>query len=353
MVLIYMASSTGRRAPATERSVSPVIGVVLLVAVVIGLAAVAGLFFVSAGQDGVDSAVVHTQISYDAGTNEDGDYFYLRSTAVSDGDTDLVVSINGVEVTTWKGREDLRIQCVYPNDRITLTSRSENGESTVLVDEFYVESATTCTQYNTFPEKFKHAIVNGEEFVINDRYAFGLSIVPNGDDVAYDGSGDEDRQLGNISLANEWHHVQLSTDQRIEGFEPPVFVIVLVDNVHWEDAPHPDHHAAVNDTVYYDWDDPPPDITLGADSYRIEDGEVNPRTGLNSTEPTDDVFMVFKPGCERSELKFIGQDAGYGSQIYRNDELIVSDTSKFEYDPDEEGPTFDAPGVDCPGGIEW
>jgi flagellin-like protein len=342
------ARANRARLSGTRRSVSPVIGVVLLVAVVIALAVVMGTFVIGVSDDGLDSAVVHTQVHYEMKTGPENEQLRIQSNAASERETDLVLSINGKEITTWDGHGKITIECLYPNDHVTLTSENEDATSTVLLEEFYFTEATKCPQYNTFPEKFRHAIVDGDEYVINDRYAFGLSIDPNGRRVAYDETGDEGQQLGKISLSNEWHHVQLYTNRSIEGFEPPVFVIVLVDNVHWAEAPDPSHHSEIDDT-YYNWTTEPPDIPLGSNAYSLDGPRLDPQSKDNETEPTNDVFMVFKPGCEESNLRLITQTAGYHNQIYLGDESIVDDASE----PDNWNETFEAPGVDCPGGIEW
>jgi FlaG/FlaF family flagellin (archaellin) len=330
------------------RAISPIVGGVLMIAIVLAAVAVAGTLVLSLGSDTVERSAIHTQAHYGVETTMNNEHLLIQPNAVNKRDTDLMISINGVEVKRWNGTETVEIDCLYPNDKLTIVSTTEDGSSMALVEETYFEEATSCEHYDSFPAKFRHAVVDGKSFVINDRYAFGLSIVPNGDSVAHDSTGDEDLNLGNISLANEWHHIELVTDSSVEGFEPPVFVVVLVDNVHWEEAPDPSEHSEVDSGDYYNWTDSPPNIETGETAFTINGNQVVPQA-IDATEPTNDVYMVFNPGCGQSKLRFLEQQGGYNSQIYLEDRLIVDDTDDTSY----EDTVFTAPGVDCPGNIEW
>jgi len=328
------------------RAVSPVVAVALFLVVVLALATLAGGMFLGLGESELTAA--HSQGAFDADISADNERVLVESQAVIEqsGDTEFVLEVNGEEVNSWSGHESVELTCLYPGDHVQLFSKGEG--SSILIDEYYFDSAAECDEFDTFPEKFEHVVVDGTPRAVNDEYAFDLSIVPNGDDVATDHTGSRDANIGNVSLTNEWHYVQLHHEE-VEGLEPPVFVIVMVDNVHWEDAPHQDHHAAVSSGDYYNWSDAPPaGVTTGADSYEIDDGDLQPKT-TTATEPTNDVFIVFKPGCDQSTLILSEVEAGYENDVYMGEERIVDDTSSASVPQ-----TFpDAPAVECNGPAEW
>jgi hypothetical protein len=153
--------------------------------------------------------------------------------------------------------------------------------------------------------------------------------------------------LGQISLQNDWHYIQ-RYDDGLEGLDGPVFVIVMVDNVHTTNVPDPDLHGSVTDGVYYNWtDEPPSGLNPGANSYSISGDEVVP-IDTDATEPTNDIYIVFQPGCDGSRVAFVDESAGYDNQIYLDDTRIIDNTND-----DIEGETFDAPAVECPEGLTW
>lgn len=339
-----------RRSPgaidrADDRAVSTVVGVALLLLIVLLMAVTAGSMFVDLGQS--ELSTVHDQGMFEGDITQKGERAVIESRAVKEHseEVDFVLEVNGEEVRRWDGRDDVEIECLYPGDHVQLFSKGP--DQTFLIDEYYFDRATECSRYRTFPEKFEHVIVDGTERSVNDRYAFGLSVVPNGDGVATDPTGDNDANLGNISMTNEWHHVE-QYDEPVEGLEPPVFVIVLVDNVHWEEAPDPGSHSEVDADEYYNWtDSPPTGLATGEDSYEVVDGNLSTDSGAG-TEPTNDIFLVFKPGCEESTLLLADVNAGYDNEVYMNDERIIDDTSTAPT-PHE----FTAPGVECNGPAEW
>jgi len=58
-------------------------------------------------------------------------------------------------------------------------------------------------------------------------------------------------------------------------------------------------------------------------------------------EPTDDVYMAFKPGCSESQFKFLRMEGGYNNQI------LLDGTELFRTDDASEGQIYTGPGVDC------
>lgn len=348
-----------------KRSLSPVVGVVLLAGIVILLVSVAGVLAVSVSEDRLGTATVHSQGQYQLDVenrarerlNINVENFQSR-----DPETEFVLRINGRDVHRWDGQNRLEVSCLYPGDDIDVVS--DNDETTYLVREFLVERPTDCTRYTTFRDKFRYGVVyppsgSGESHVIRDEYDFGLSIEPNGDSVAYDNSnGDNGMNLGKISLQNEWHYIE-RYDREVAGVEPPVFVIVMVDNVHRTNVPNRGDHASVPDSyspasdpvddVQYNWtDDPPEGLNPGEDSFSVDGSGNVDVDDSTSTEPTNDVFIAFQPGCDQSKVVFIKNSAGYNNRIYLEDTVIIEDAR--DADP---GDTFTAPPVECPPGLTW
>lgn len=331
-----------------RRSISTVLGVILLAAIVVLLVSVAGVMTVSVSETTLGSAAVHSVGHYDVAIENQAErtlHLQLEDFRSLDSSTDFRIRINGREVYQWDGQTTVEISCLYPGDTITVAST--NGDTTNLVREYTVEEPTDCSAYSTFRNKFQYGVVEGTSHQIRAEYDFGLSIVPNGDSVASDNNGDNDMNLGQISLQNDWHHIQ-RYDEEIEGVEPPVFVIVMVDNVHWTDVPDPSLDPVPSDQ-YYNWtDDPPSGLDPGSDAYSIEDdGSVDP-IDTDETEPTNDIYIVFQPGCDGSEVVFVDESAGYDNQIYLDGTQIIDNTND-----DIEGETFSAPAVDCPDGLTW
>lgn len=273
----------------------------------------------------------------------------VRPAAVSDlnSQTAFELYVNDRRLLTWDGTDPVEIRCLYPGDYVTVVAR--NDESTAVVDEHAFGKITDCDDFNSFPEKFRYAKVQTgdgsfQPYAVNDRYAFGLAIDPNGPNVATDYNGGHDVDVPRISLANEWHYVEQYT-RPVAGFEPPVFVAVMVDNVHWTDVPDPSHPAVPAGT-YFDWDDEPP-YAVGADAFEIDaDGTVTPTPA--GSEPTNDVYLAFKPGCEESQFRFVAETAGYANEIYLDDEKIIDDTNAMT-----DGAVYTAPGVECRGDADW
>ncbi|MCL9812562.1 type IV pilin [Natranaeroarchaeum aerophilus] len=80
-----------------ERAVSPVIGVILMVAITVILAAVIGAFVIGIGDD--QEAVPQASFDFDD-EGEDGDLTITHSAGDSIDESNLDVTNNGVELTT-------------------------------------------------------------------------------------------------------------------------------------------------------------------------------------------------------------------------------------------------------------
>ena len=332
-----------------SRAISPVVGIALMLVIVVLLVSVSLFGFVSLAQSEVESTDAQSLGKYQFTIESGGqDTLVIRPEAVSKygEDPTFFVRINGNRIHEWNGQDEVEINCLYPGDKVTITTA--DGSTSGILQTHYFDRTTDCSRFNSFPEKFSYAVVDGDAERINDRYAFGLSIVPNGDSVATDYNGNNDLNLGPISLSNKWHYVR-QYDREVEGLEPPVFVVVMVDNVHWKDVPDPGIHPEVSAGTQYNWtDDPPSGLAIGSNAYDVAgDGTIT--TTPSGSEPTNDVYMVFKPGCERSKLKFVENNAGYSNEIYLEGTRIIDNAS----DASIEGQTFAAPGVECRGDASW
>jgi len=338
----------------TERGVSTVVGAALIVAIVVLLSVVTIMTVTSIGQSQLSKAEVQgvSQHSFDVEVAGE-DTLSIRPQSVSSvgEETEFGLYINREKVTTWDGTEAVEIRCLYPGDHVLI--RSEGAERSAVIQEHYFDRTTDCAGFNAFPDKFQHARVKLEsesaydEYEINDRYAFGLAIEPNGDSVAGDATGSKDMNLGPISLGNEWHYVK-QYDREVAGLEPPVFVVVMVDNVHWENAPKASAHPEVDAGDYYNWtDSPPTGLDIGSGAFSVADGgSINPTP--SGSEPTNDAYLVFKPGCDGSKFVFVDETAGYDNRIYLGGTEIISNTNTAT-----KGTVFSAPGVKCRGDATW
>lgn len=331
---------------------SPLVGVALLIAIVFLLANVVLYMTFFTAEETVSSTNVLGAGQFNLNIESGDREVVVRPQSVSDFDSNaqFVLHINDEEVLTWDGTDPIRVRCLYPGDHVWVTS--ENDDSSVIADEHYYDKVTDCDDFNSFPEKFQYAKVrtddagSWDQYAINERYAFGLAIDPNGDAVATDSNGDNDENVPKIPLSNKWHYVEVYDTKSVEGFEPPVFVAVMVDNVHWTDVPDPDSHSEVSEGTYYDWDDDPP-FDVGRDSFEVVDGAVV-TYDTSATEPTNDVFLVFKPGCDQSRFKIVAESAGYDNEIYFEDEKIVDNTNDIDTDK-----VYTASGVKCRGDTSW
>lgn len=293
-----------------ERAVAPVIAIVLLVAMVVVLSAVLAVTSLQiAPEDGYTSQPQGAfEYEYD-----DGVVRVYPTQISNDAKFDLVVK--GTTVYTWEGdgATDVReLRCLYPGDTVRIVN--DAGDKTYVNSEWEVKSPTKCPIEGT-EKRFTTVMVNDKkEPVFRSQYEFTLKIGPDEDAATYEDVDNE------VPVTNEWHYVQ-RYNRTVEGLQPPVYVIVLADNA--------------------DYDDSPEDGEV-VKSYEIEDdGTLNP-TPTSENEPTNDIYMVFRPGCDESKLKFIAESAGYSNTIILGEEVIIQDTNDAT-----EGKTYTAGGVEC------
>lgn len=308
------------------------IGVTLLVAVVVMLAVVATMSLSSLAESGTDASAVHGMGAYSIGVPDDGDgeRLVIEPQAVNTRSSTYNLRINGRDVYEWDGKEKLELTCLYPTDRISVYT--EKGETTNLVAEYDVETALDCKL--GFVERFEYAFVHedGTETKVDmkSEYAFGLAMDP-------DGPGEDsgtDAEIGPISFANDWHYSK-KYNKDLEGFEGPVWVFILVDNVHAGGA------GDLN------WTDAPPAGTdPGEGNYEIDGDQVEPEPYGGSGEPTNDVYIVFEPGCDKSRMKIVGIEAGYENSILMDGTVIADDVNNANQDTHIDT-IYDAPGIPC------
>jgi len=330
----------------SNRAISTVIGVTILVVIVLLLVVAAGFAVTGLSENALQSAAVHSQANYDVQIENRADKklrLRLRNFKEHDPETEFLLQVNDRNLFRWDGQSELTGECLYPGDSLTVVS--VNGDTRYIAEEYTVENPTDCTTYNTFRKKFEYGVFNGDSYAIRDEYDFGLAIDPNGDDIATEHNGPKDLDVGKIPLSNDWHYVE-RYDRNVSGLSPPVFVVVMVDNVHWSDVPDATL-TNVPSGEYYNWTDSPPSgLDPGSNSFTVNGGTVETNS-TDATEPTNDIYFAFKPGCDESTLKFIDESAGYDNDIYLKGTKIIDNTNSVS------NSTFDAPGVECPEGASW
>ena len=320
------------RRSASGRGLSPVVGVALLVVVAVLLAVVATLSLTSLSSTALDRSSVHGTGAYGFEVSESGDeHLFVTPESVQSQGTTFNLRINGYEAYSWNGTSRLEITCLYPGDQFTIYT--SEGSTTALVTTHTVRDPTGCSLGIT--ERFEYAFVNGKKVVVGEEYAFGLAIDPDGpgSDRTFGNPVDQQR-VGPVPLSNDWHHSE-RFDRTLHGISPPVWLFVLTDNVHWDTAPA--YQGGLNWT-----DAPPAGRDPGSSAYSVSGSTVSPINDP-STEPTNDVYLLFKPGCDGSEVKLIDNFAGYENQILLDGTVVVPDAS----DPSAVGTTFAAPAIPC------
>jgi hypothetical protein len=221
--------------------------------------------------------------------------------------------INGREVYTWEGgntERERELRCLNADDAVYIRAETE-GQRTYLIEKHDVEGQTDCGLSGT-ASRFAYAQVGDRQVPLEDSdYSFTLAIDPDGPNSV---NGDTD-----YPTTNPWNYVQ-RYDRTVEGLSGPVYVVVFADNV-------------------ADWN-AEPSGTPGEDAFTVDtngDLTVTP----SGSEPTNDLYLIFKPGCDESEFKYIDQDAAYNNQV------LLDGSELFRSDDASEGTTYTGPGVDC------
>lgn len=324
------------------RSISPTVGVVLMVLLVILLVAVLTYTVTGFAETTREESKVHAVGDYEFDVVEaSGDTLRIEPRSVSLRGADLVVRVNGHRVHTWDGEDTVEMTCLYPGDHLRIVS--EKGDSTSIVDEHRMIRSLKCDRIRPLPEKFEYAYVDyegtSEKVRVQPDFTFGVEIDPDGPGSDGGPSAVFKEDIGTIPVTNEWHYIR-RYDRGIEGFDPPVWVVVMTDNVHWKNG---------GGSNGLNWTDDPAGEP-GIDSYEIDGGSV--RVTASGSEPTNDIYFVFKPGCDESEIKIVNISAGYHNRIYVEGDVAIEDTYDYSvYNSSRTAPpvTLDAPGVNCPG----
>ena len=315
-----------------RRGSSTVVGVALIILILVLLAGVTVFSFTGLANDNVRTAEVRATATYDLDVDRPSarhENITITPDAQSvTAEATLHLEINGRRVHTWDDEADpVTVSCVYPQDEILVIAEGQGVSH--IVQDVTPAVAHDC-RWNRFDWKFEYANVNGSRVRIAPEYDFGVSIDP-------DGPGPDPRgyNIGPIPLSNPWHHVE-RYDKDIEGVEGPVYVMVMTDNVHWNNAPT----WAPPGT--YNWsDDPPPSRDPGNNSYKVNGNNVVPTPG--GSEPTNDIYMLFKPGCDQSQIVILDERAGYDNQITIEGTVAIPNTNSIT-----EGTVYNVSGVYCP-----
>jgi len=293
-----------------DDAATPVVGIVLMVAVVVIIATVLTVGALTFLPEDEPTPRPDASFQFD---RDGGGVLTVTPTYMEDG-TQFDLMVDGQQVYSWRGgelSEQRRLRCLFPGNELTIRSRHQSGRS-YLIASHEVGTATACPLPGT-SVPFASVIVEDREVSLFDpSYEFSLYIDPQGEGTA-DGDGP-------ISVTNGWHYVQ-RYDRSLEGLSGPTWVIVLADNADYDAAAPPD---------------------AGADSYGIQGDQVVPTPG--SSEPTNDIYLVFSPGCDQSTLKLVDVQASYDNSILLGDTVVIDDTSTAVET------TYDAPGVTCTGG---
>ena len=305
---------------------------VLLVVVLVSILAVSLTGFVDEGEDAME---LHATGTFDFDVKPD-DTVHLRPETFDRNDATLQLQINGFRVHEWNGRTPVELTCLYPGDQLTVVSVQD--DTTAIVDQETLKESTKCTRISRLPKKFRYAYVDykstSKRVRIADGFPFTLGIDPDGpgEDTDYT-SAVHRKKVATIPFTNPWHYYK-RYERGIGPFdEGPVWVIVMVDNVHWAaGSSYSFASSGVTCCNSQNWTDPPPSgIDPGSNSYTTSGGKIDPVP--SGTEPTNDVYMLFKPRCasegDHGTLAVMTVTAGYQNDIYFNGKKVIDDTSKW------------------------
>jgi len=342
-----------------RQAVSTVVGATLMLIVLVLLVSVVAVMTSEIGSSTMDSSALHGVGQFQVDYHESGgDSLYIAPDTLDGRGSEFVLRVNGHEVHRWDGQGEVEMTCLYPGDHVQIVS--EAGSTTDLIQERTLQYSLKCDRISAIDEKFEDAFVHydgtSERVRVQDDYTFDLSIDPQGPGSDSPGRDTFRDTIGPIPVTNQWHYVR-RYDREVEGLEPPVWVIVMTDNVHWKTGSNYPH-SSVNYNNY-NWTDAPPMEAKqhAAASYSIDTGgELNLSSDISDLEPTNDIYLVFKPRCDApSTLKIVEVSAGYHNQIRVNGDVAIEDTydySRFNssFDTNDYPVEIDdAPSVNCPG----
>jgi hypothetical protein len=301
-------------AVATARGLTPLVSNLLMVAVVIVIAmilSVAAMSFLP------DDGEVSVRPEADFTVERDDGALVFDPQYMTDG-VPFALLVNGQEVYRWEGESTTdarRLTCLNTGDDVAVRAEDE-ADRTYLMEDYDVEAPTACG-ISGAGSRFAYARVGDRQVPLTDPdYDFTLGIDPDGPNSVL---GDRDFQS-----TNGWVYVQ-RYDRTIEGLSPPVYVVVFPDNVgsvsEWEAGPTDAERA---DMVW---------------AYDRSGGDIS--VNGSAIEPTNDVYMVFKPGCDNSQVKFLAMSGSYNNQI------LIDGTPAFRTNDASSGQIYQAPGVEC------
>lgn len=321
----------------TDRGLSVVVGVALLVVIVVLLTVVAATSLTSLSETTLESSTVHGTGSYDFDVAGDDHHLFVEPEAVSKRSTTFRLKINGEEVHQWDGTSKVEISCLYPGDQVTITTSKD--ATTQVVQEEELTEALGCTL--GVLERFEYVVIHedsGDKQVrVASEYDFDLAIDPDGPGPDSDTTASMPSDIGPIPFSNSWmFSKRLSGNWN--GMNGPLWLFILTDNVH--DPNYPTYDGSRN------WTDPPAG-TPGVGNYQQSGGTVSPDEDGGVGEPTNDIYILFKPGCDRSTLKIIGIAAGYDNSVLMDGTVIVQHVNNG-HASSIVGTEFTAPGIPCP-----
>jgi FlaG/FlaF family flagellin (archaellin) len=125
-----------------ERSVSEVVGVVMLLAIVTLLAGIIGISFMGFSDES-DEPLSVAAIEISEGQHA----LELDIQGGLDYDDELEIRVNGKKVRDWQQVHvgDKRyLWCLRPGDEVTIVSESQQGDTAVTLEKYEVDSKTDC-----------------------------------------------------------------------------------------------------------------------------------------------------------------------------------------------------------------
>lgn len=294
------------------RGVSPLISVILMVAVTVIIGAVLAVGAMTLlPSDGDLSVRPDADFTFD---RDDGDIVVTPTYMTEGVEFDLL--INGVDAYTWtggRGATEQPLSCLNEGDEVYIRADTQ-GDRTFSIEDHEVRAPTKCELSGTGAQ-FAYARVGNRKMPLEGSgYEFTLSIDPDGPNAI---NGDTD-----YPSSNPWVYVQ-RYEKELEGLTPPVYVVVFPDNVDsgWGTEPSDSDRQEMTNT------------------YEVNGNSVTPTP--SGIEPTEDVYLLFKPGCDGSTLEFLEMDGSYNNQILLDGEEL------FRTDSATTGEEYDVPGVTC------
>jgi FlaG/FlaF family flagellin (archaellin) len=286
-----------------RRAAESVVGVVLLVGVVVIIGAVTTTLAFGFIEDAEEGQAYSATFSFEHTGGE-----LLVTPEYRPDDITYHLQLNGNRAHTWTGDRTQRLRCLFPGDTASIVADGDGTENSYLLREYEVQSATECGLSGTAAQ-FAYARVGEKKLSLRKQnYEFTLYIDPDGPG-SVNGSAD-------IPLSNPWHYqqrfskdVEYGSGKTLSG---PVYLFVLADNVDnggsYSTDPQPDHYEQQDDAYNVN---------------AVDDETVSIEPTPGQVEPTDDVYLLFKPGCSESSFVIIEYDAGYENQILLGDDVFI------------------------------